>query len=105
MADHPMFADDLQEIVESFIVETTDILEDLDEDLLALEQNPADKDLIDKIFRAVHTIKGTAGFLSFEQLSVLAHHFESVLNGLRRDQIDFRAEMMDVMLQAFDLMK
>jgi len=105
MADHPIFADDLREIVESFVIETHEIFEELDNDLLQLEQRPDDQELIDTIFRAVHTIKGTSGFLSLDQLSYLTHHFEDVLNKLRRSEIDFHASMMDVMFAAFDEMK
>lgn len=102
---HPIFADDMREIVESFVIETQEIFESLDNDLLELEQRPNDRTLIDQIFRAVHTVKGTSGFLSLEQLSLLSHHFEDVLNRLRRQELDFRPEMMDVMFAAFDLMK
>ena len=105
MPDHPIFADDMKEIVESFIVETHEIFEELDNDLLQLEQHPDDRELIDAIFRAVHTVKGTSGFLSLEQLSFLTHHFEDVLNKLRRSEIDFHTSMMDVMFAAFDQMK
>ncbi|MEM9665338.1 MAG: Hpt domain-containing protein, partial [Bacteroidota bacterium] len=74
----------MQELVESFIMESRELFDDLDNDLLAFEQNPEDAELINKIFRAVHTIKGTSGFLSLEQLSYLTHHFENVLNLLRQ---------------------
>src|SRR5690606_25917276 len=102
---HPIFADDMREIVESFVIETQEIFDGLDNDLLELEHHQNDKALIDKIFRAVHTVKGTSGFLSLEQLSVLSHHFEDVLNRLRRQALDLRPEMMDVMFAAFDQMK
>lgn len=102
---HPAFADDMREIVESFLVESRELFEALDHDLLELEQNPTNTALIDQIFRAVHTIKGTSGFLSLEQLSLLAHHFEDVLNRLRRGTIEIRPGMMDVMFAAFDQMK
>src|SRR5690625_3542163 len=105
MPSHPIFAEDMREIVESFVVETREVFERLDNDLLQLEQTPDDKALVDEIFRAVHTVKGTSGFLSLEQLNQLAHHFEEVLNLLRRGRLDFRPEMMDVMFEAFDLMK
>lgn len=95
----------MREIVESFVVETREVFERLDNDLLQLEQTPDDKALVDEIFRAVHTVKGTSGFLSLEQLNQLAHHFEEVLNLLRRGRLDFQPEMMDVMFEAFDLMK
>ena len=100
-----MFSDDMKEIVESFIVETNEIFEKLDNELLEIEKRPDDKELINSIFRAVHTVKGTAGFLSFEQMSVLAHRFEDVLNKMRRGEISFQPAMLDVMLEAFDLMK
>ncbi len=105
MANHPIFADDMKEIVNSFIIETQEIFEELDNDLLQLEQTPDDTELVNTIFRAVHTVKGTSGFLSLEQLSFLTHHFEDVLNKLRRSEIDFHASMMDVMFTAFDQMK
>ncbi len=105
MSDHPMFADDMAEIVESFIVETQEIFEQLDQDLIQLEATPDDLELINRIFRAVHTVKGTAGFLSFEQMSTLAHRFEDVLNKMRKGQLAFEPWMLDTMLDAFDLMK
>ena len=105
MDDHPIFADDMQEIVESFVVETREIFEDLDHDLLQLERTPDDRELIDRIFRAVHTVKGTSGFLSLDQMSNLAHRFEDVLNKLRQNELDFHPDMMDIMFAAFDQMQ
>ncbi len=105
MAEHPMFSEELKEIVDSFIVETNDIFEKLDNEILELEKRPEDKDLINSIFRAVHTVKGTSGFLSFEQMTVIAHRFEDVLNKLRREELRFQPEMLDVMFEAFDQMK
>lgn len=102
---HPMFSDDMLEIVESFVVETTEVFETLDQELLELEHNSQDKDLVNRIFRAIHTVKGTSGFLAFEEMSDLAHHFEDVLNKLRRDQLAFEPWMLDIMFEAFDLMK
>jgi len=105
MAQHPMFADDMREIIESFVVETKEIFEKLDTEILELERRPDDKELINSVFRAVHTVKGTSGFLSFEQMSIIAHRFEDVLNKLRRGELVFKSSMMDVMLEAFDVMK
>ncbi|QXD16055.1 chemotaxis protein CheA [Rhodocaloribacter litoris] len=105
MSDHPVFSEELREIVESFIVETREVFDELDNDLLELEHNAHDQALIDKIFRAVHTVKGTSGFLSLEQMSVLAHHFEDVLNRLRRGERALAPGMMDVLFAAFDQMK
>jgi two-component system chemotaxis sensor kinase CheA len=104
MDDHPIFADDMKEIVESFIVESREIFEELDHALLQLERTPDDRELIDRIFRAVHTVKGTSGFLSLDQMSNLAHRFEDVLNKLRQGELEFQPAMMDVMFDAFDQM-
>ncbi|MEX0748384.1 MAG: chemotaxis protein CheA [Rhodothermales bacterium] len=94
----------MREIVESFVVETQEIFDDLNNDLLRLEQAEDPSPLIDKIFRAVHTVKGTSGFLNLEQLSILTHHFEDVLNRLRKGALTFHPGMLDVMFGAFDLM-
>lgn len=103
--DHPLYSDGMQEIVESFIVETGELFDDLDNKLLDLEHNYKDEALVNDIFRAVHTIKGSAGFLSLEQLNQLTHHFEDVLNQLRRGGLEFHSDMLDIMFEAFDLMK
>lgn len=103
MSEHAVFADDMREIVESFVEETRDILDELDGDLLRLKE-AADPSLVDKVFRAVHTIKGTSSFLGLDQLNTLAHHFEDVLNRLRTGAIAFEPGMMDVLFEAFDCM-
>jgi two-component system chemotaxis sensor kinase CheA len=100
-----MFTDEMKEIVESFVVESKEILEKLGNEILEIEKTPEDKELINSIFRAVHTIKGTSGFLSFDQMSLLSHRFEDVLNKLRRGDLKYDPGMLDVMLEAFDLMK
>ena len=100
-----MFADEMRDIVESFVIETKEIFEKLDNEILEIEKRSDDKELINSIFRAVHTVKGTSGFLSFEQMSTIAHRFEDVLNKLRRGELKYDPGMLDVMLEAFDLMK
>jgi two-component system chemotaxis sensor kinase CheA len=100
-----MFSDELREIVESFVIETKEIFERLDIEILEIEKRPDDKELINSIFRGVHTVKGTSGFLSFEQMSAIAHRFEDVLNKLRRGELRYNPGMLEVMLEAFDLMK
>ncbi len=100
-----MFSDEMSEILASFIVETQEIFEHLDQDLLELEKNFTDDELLNRIFRAIHTVKGTSGFLNFEPMSRLAHHFEDVLNKLRKHELDFQPEMLDILISAFDAMK
>ncbi|MEZ4702896.1 MAG: chemotaxis protein CheA [Rhodothermales bacterium] len=102
---HQIHSEDFREIVESFVVEATEILDNLDNKLLSLEDHIHDRALVDEIFRDVHTVKGSAGFLNLQQLSHIAHHFEDVLNRLRRGDIEFHPAMMDVMFAAYDQMK
>jgi len=107
--EHGIYADDMKELVESFIVETRELFDGVEEGLLRLETQADDSALVNEIFRAVHTVKGTAGFLSLEQLSDLTHHFEDVLNRLRRGELDINPDTwpdaVDVLFSAFDQMK
>ncbi|MET8151179.1 chemotaxis protein CheW [Actinoplanes sp. NPDC049668] len=75
--------EDLGEIVGEFLMESHENLDQIDRDLVALEQEPGSRDLISRIFRAIHTIKGTSGFLAFTRLETLAHAGESLLSRLR----------------------
>jgi two-component system chemotaxis sensor kinase CheA len=75
--------EDLGEIVGEFLMESHENLDQIDRDLVALEQDPGSRDLISRIFRAIHTIKGTSGFLAFGRLETLAHAGESLLSRLR----------------------
>jgi two-component system chemotaxis sensor kinase CheA len=105
MSTPAIFDDEMKEIVESFIVETKELLEKLDNDLVELEKKQNDVELLNAIFRYVHTIKGTSSFIGFEQMSELTHKFEDVLNKLRRFELKLNPEIMDVILEAQDLMK
>lgn len=96
---------EMKEIVESFIVETKEILEKLDVDLLELERKPEDKDLLNQIFRSFHTIKGTSGFLGLEVLPEVTHKCEDILNKLRKGEASLSSELMDGILLAFDTIK
>jgi two-component system chemotaxis sensor kinase CheA len=102
---NPVFDNEMAEILDSFIVETREILERLGQDLMLLEKGSAGGDLLNTIFRAVHTIKGTSSFLGLEQMTELAHVFEDVLNKLRRGEITMNSGKMDVMLEAYDIIK
>ncbi|WP_249999463.1 chemotaxis protein CheW [Actinoplanes sp. M2I2] len=75
--------EDLGEIVGEFLMESHENLDQIDRDLVQLEQDPNSRDLISRIFRAIHTIKGTSGFLAFGRLEKLAHAGESLLSKLR----------------------
>lgn len=93
---------EMKEIVESFIVETKEILEKLDFDLVTLESKPNDTDLLNEIFRGFHTIKGTSGFLGLEKLSHVTHKSEDILNKLRKGTVVLDSSIMDGILKAFD---
>ncbi|RNC72262.1 MAG: chemotaxis protein CheA [Desulfuromonadales bacterium] len=94
-----------QELLEGFLTETTELLEKLDDDLVALEKTPSDTDLMNGIFRSIHTVKGASSFLGFELLVKVTHKTEDVLNRLRRGELVVTPEIMDVILEAVDLVK
>ncbi len=97
--------DEMQEIIQDFLVETQEILDGLDEKFVELEKRPEDLDLLNAIFRGAHTIKGAAGFLGFTQMVELAHKTESLLNKLRNGEMSVTPPIMDVILQAVDQIK
>jgi len=106
MSESPAaFEEEMAEILESFIVETREILERLGQDLLTLEKGTADREMLNTIFRAVHTVKGTSSFLGLEQMTELAHGFEDVLNKVRKGELTVTPSRMDVMLEAYDLLR
>ncbi len=91
-----------EEILQDFLVEAGEILEQLSEQLVELEQNPNDKDLLNAIFRGFHTVKGGAGFLQLEALVDCCHVAENVFDLLRNGALQVSTELMDVVLQALD---
>jgi len=97
--------DELREILEEFLVEAEEILENLDQDLVDLENNPQDKELLNKIFRGMHTLKGGAGFLNLTPIVEIAHRIEDVFNKLRNDEMELTPELMDVILEGIDQLK
>ena len=96
---------EMKEIFESFIVETNEILEKLDLDLVQLEKTPKDNELLNSVFRAFHTIKGTSGFLGLEKLQMVTHHCEDILNKLRKGEAELNGDLMDGILSGFDKIK
>lgn len=96
---------EMREIVESFIIETKEILEKLDVDLMNLEKAPDDKDLLNTIFRHFHTIKGTSSFLSLDKLTTVTHRCEDILNKLRKGEVLLDSRIMDSILSAYDKIK
>lgn len=103
---NPMLIDpDMKEIVESFIVETKEILDKLDVDLVEMEKRPDDTELLNSVFRHFHTIKGTSSFLGLDRLTGVTHKGEDILNKLRRGEVILTSTIMDALLNAYDKMK
>jgi len=94
-----------QELLEGFLAETTELLEKLDDDLIALEKASDDPELMNRIFRSIHTVKGASSFLGFDLLVRVTHKTEDVLNRLRKGELFLTSEIMDVVLEATDLVK
>lgn len=94
--------DDMKEIFESFLVESQELLDALMPDLMQLETAGDDMDLMNRIFRGFHTIKGTSGFMGFDSITVITHHAEDLLNKLRRSELTITMDMVDVLLEVHD---
>ncbi|MBG4672195.1 chemotaxis protein CheA [Pseudomonas aeruginosa] len=91
-----------EEILQDFLVEAGEILEQLSEQLVELESRPDDMDLLNAIFRGFHTVKGGAGFLQLNALVECCHIAENVFDILRKGERRVSSELMDVVLQALD---
>lgn len=103
MSDYSLLNDpEMTEIFESFVIETQEILEKLNTDLVKLESDPENTNLLNEIFRSFHTIKGTAGFLGLVKMQSLTHKLEDILNKLRKSEIKIDSQLMDVILRGYD---
>ena len=89
-------------LVQEFLAESEELLQHMDEDMVALESRPDDAELLNRIFRALHTIKGTSGFLGFEPVVRLSHCAEDVLTALRKGQAQLSRPTIDALLGARD---
>ncbi|MDK9793286.1 chemotaxis protein CheA [Vibrio sp. D431a] len=90
------------DILQDFLIESKEIIEELQEQLVELESNPEDKELLNAIFRGFHTIKGGAGFLGVTQLVDICHVCENVFDELRAGRLTLSSSLMDVVLKGFD---
>ena len=97
--------DDMKEIMEDFLIEAFELIEQIDHDLVELEANPEDLELLNRIFRVAHTVKGSSSFLNFDVLTELTHHMEDVLNKARKGELKITPDIMDVVLESVDMMK
>ena len=96
---------DNEEFISEFLVEASESLDQLDQDLVALEKQPHDSDRLASIFRTVHTIKGTCGFFGFTKLSTLSHHGEHLLGLLRDGKVGFNKTLASLLLELVDAIR
>lgn len=90
-------------LLKEFLIESYDGLILIRSNLVDLEKNPSDVELINNLFRAVHTLKGSASFLGFKVLKNLSHATESMLDNLRQGKLIFSQDLSDILLETFDL--
>src|SRR5260370_7488805 len=93
------------EIVKEFLVESYENLDRLDRDLVGLEKNPHDAEALAGVFRTIHTIKGTCGFLGFNKLEKVAHVGENLLTRLRDGQLTLNPELTTALLGMVDAVR
>ena len=96
---------DMDEIVQEFLVESHENLDQLDQDLIALEQSPDDRDLLGSVFRTIHTIKGTSGFLAYGRLEAVTHVGENLLSRLRDGELLLTPEITSALLDMVDAVR
>jgi two-component system chemotaxis sensor kinase CheA len=95
----------MDDLLSEFLTETVESISVLDNDLVKLEQNPNDPELLGNIFRLLHTIKGTCGFLGLPRLEAVAHAAEDVLGKIRDGELEVTADAVSLILEAIDQIK
>lgn len=95
----------MDDLILEFITETNESLAALDNEIVRLEQNPNDTNLLNNIFRLMHTIKGTCGFLGLSKLEKVAHAGENVLDKLRHKELDVTQTAISLILESIDRIK
>ncbi len=95
----------MDEIIKEFLVESGDNLDQLERDLVELEKDPGSQELLSRIFRAIHTVKGTSGVLGFQKLEAVAHVGESLLSRMRDGMLRLNAEITTALLAMVDAIR
>src|SRR4051812_28576470 len=96
---------EMDEIIKEFLVESSDNLDQMDRDLVDLEKDPESSELLGRIFRAVHTVKGTSGVLGFSKLEAVAHVGENLLSRMRDGKLRLNAEITTGLLKMVDALR
>ncbi len=97
--------EETDELLAEFLVESFENLDEIDQDLVSLEQTPDATDILQRIFRAFHTIKGTCGFLGYETLGAVTHAAETLLARLRDGAMAYDAEVASALLRSTDAVR
>lgn len=98
-------SDEMQEILNDFLTESTEMIDVLDQRFITLESDPNNADLLNEIFRAMHSMKGSAGFLGFNHLVDVTHRAESILNKMRQGEMAVVPAVINVILETVDVVK
>ena len=92
----------MDDLIVEFVTETSDALSELDQEVVRLEQNPGDRAILDNVFRMMHTIKGTAGFLDLDRLGKVAHAAENLLDLMRDGELEPSQQTVTLILDSLD---
>src|SRR5712671_6557668 len=95
----------MNDIVRDFLLESHENLAQLDLDLVSLEKDPRERETLSRAFRALHTVKGTAGFLGLEKLQAVAHAAENLLSRLRAGELLFNPDIATALLRTVDAVR
>ncbi len=95
----------MNEVIREFLIETNENLAQLDIDLVTLEKDPTERETLARVFRTLHTVKGTAGFLGLQKLQAVAHAAENLLGKLREGKLIFNAEIASALLTVVDAVR
>jgi two-component system chemotaxis sensor kinase CheA len=98
-------ADSIDQLRESFVEETRDLINELEDILLSLENDSVSSDIVDQIFRSIHTIKGSGGMLGFDKVLAVTHDLEDIYDKVRSREVEFTSELKDISLETIDVLK
>src|ERR1700759_1578583 len=93
------------DVIKEFVIESTENLARLDREMVEIEQRPGDATLLASIFRTIHTIKGTCGFLGFSTLERITHQAENILSQVRNGERELTADLVSLILETVDAVK
>jgi len=95
----------MNDVIREFLIETHENLAQLDLDLVTLERDPTERETLARVFRTLHTVKGTAGFLGLQKLQAVAHAAENLLSSLRDGALIFDADIASALLKVVDAVR